>query len=728
MIYTVGQVPDSNLYTRSSFTDFLEWEKNQSEYQLDIETTMTDWWCDKELITMQFGSTEENTQWFLHWLSLNSSEKEQMKQILEDRSKKKLIHNGMFEYVVLLFHGIMIENIYDTMLAEQVIFGGQMPESGESLYSLAALMMRYFSIDMSKELQTSFSHEPITEEQVMYAVGDVQPLAALRKQQLEQLREKELEKVFELECEALLAYGDMTYNGMELNSQAWLKNLEHVEPLIEQSLKDLEAAVISDPVLYQKALELEYISEQDRLVLNWNSSQQKKQVLSWAAPELEMCTKAYLQKFLKSNTISREVDDFLFAVVDRDYGLMNEYITANYREELITYDFLIPAGKLVINWNSVTQVLPLIQAVEHKLKAMDADSMAKTTHPIISMITDYKDTLKLKTTYGESFLEKYLEPDGKIRTRFNQVVSTGRVSSSKPNMQNIPAKETVGNRYRNAFVCSPGWKYVDSDYVSQELVIIAYLSKDPVWDEALRKNQDLHSVCSELIFKNKWKEGAQEDCAYYARDGKSYAKQKCSCRKHKSMRNQIKPINFGLAYGMSEFKLAGDQKISLQEARNLISEYFSTFPKISSLLNYLGRFGVEKGYIQTIWPYFRKRYFPEWHSVPKWKIDAHRQKIEYDPTLGSIERASKNMPIQGTAADITKYSSVLIRKFINENGLRDKIKFVVQVHDQNTTICTEDIAEWWKEEMTKLMEKAALYIIPNGLLKADTNISDVWTK
>jgi DNA polymerase-1 len=209
------------------------------------------------------------------------------------------------------------------------------------------------------------------------------------------------------------------------------------------------------------------------------------------------------------------------------------------------------------------------------------------------------------------------------------------------NMQNIPAKESVGNRYRNCFIAPEGWSFVDSDYSSQELCVIAFLSKDPVWIKALERGEDLHSVCAELVYGKKWKDGAEPDCAYYHK-----SKQKCKCKKHKTMRTGVKTINFGLAYGMSAFKLARTLHIPLKEAKALIEDYFKAFPKIKVMLDFLGRYAVSHGFSRTMAPFFRKRWYPYWESAME-HIEAHIREIEYNPVLGSIERAGKNAPIQG---------------------------------------------------------------------------------
>jgi DNA polymerase I-like protein with 3'-5' exonuclease and polymerase domains len=141
----------------------------------------------------------------------------------------------------------------------------------------------------------------------------------------------------------------------------------------------------------------------------------------------------------------------------------------------------------------------------------------------------------------------------------------------------------------------------------------------------------------------------------------------------------------------------------------------------------LGGYGVQLGYIKTLAPFNRKRWFPEWDKVQD-RVEYHIKRIQYNGILGTIERASKNLPIQGSCADMMKYALVLIRRYINDNGLRHKVKLVMQVHDQATTECHKDFAEEWKEIMTRLMEKAAKLIITSGILRADTNISPVWTK
>ncbi len=384
----------------------------------------------------------------------------------------------------------------------------------------------------------------------------------------------------------------------------------------------------------------------------------------------------------------------------------------------------------MVKWSSDKDVLAVFRLVAPQMQSTGEEARVMVDRPIIKAFDKYSELQKLVNSYGQEFLDEHVDPDGKVRTNFDQVLTTGRVSSWKPNMQQIPAKDLVGNRYRNAFIPDPGYLVVDSDYSSQELVLIASYSRDEVWMKALREGKDLHSVCAEVVFAEKWKEGKGDLCEYYDehtdRDGKHWpanSQQKCKCKEHKKMRTDVKTINFGLAYGMTYFKLAATAKISKTDAKKLIDKYFASFPGIRHILDTFGRFGVDNGYIFTSPPFRRIRFYPQWEAIRD--LDDERVK---DKELAAIDRASKNQPIQGTAADMVKTSMCMMRWYIKENQLGDSIKIVAQVHDQNTTICKEELAEVWKVEFDRIMCEAAAFVLPNGLLKAETNITPVWSK
>lgn len=242
-----------------------------------------------------------------------------------------------------------------------------------------------------------------------------------------------------------------------------------------------------------------------------------------------------------------------------------------------------------------------------------------------------------------------------------QILETGRVSSRGPNMQQIPALET----YRNAFIPEDkDWVFVSSDFSAQELCIIAYGSKDPVWLQVLREGGDLHGTCAELIFGDKWiKLGDSNEVRKNTSEGKK-------------LRTHVKTLNFGLAYGMGAFSLSKQLDISEDDASELIEKYYETFPKIRGFLERIGKYGADHGHIRTYNPFRRIRHFDKWKGG------------DTDPKdMAKIVRASKNTPIQGTGADMTKLALVMVRKRLKTYP---NAKMVLTVHDEINTIAHKD--------------------------------------
>lgn len=728
-------------YERGTFDEFITWWDARPEYQFDIETDVhPQFWLLNKLISMQFGSTGDvfiPEQWFIQWSQLTPEQQQIIIDRLNKCYRRKLIHNAKFEYCILRRYGIILEHIFDTMNAEKVLRGGA--EVGD--YALADISWRYLRVIMDKTLQMAFGDDMMDDPKLLYGCTDVMYLDIIKRQQIEEADSVKLSNVMALEMEVLQAFCDTTFEGIMLDIEKWRANIEYATPIIQKAKDMMDAWLTASPfdVLAHK---LGYISHEDRVMMNLGTQHQKRtEMLKQIFPDIPGGNMPMVTKYIRENAKKVTVDQLhiLHGCSTRDYTKLHQEIVTKHRKWAISFGYLVPAGMATINWNSGDQVMPLAHLVEPKLEGLSEEAINETTHKIFRDLQDYRSALKLHSTYGEDYIHDHVQPDGKIHTNFNQIISTGRCSSSSPNMQQLPVGDKVttdfdpnGLRYRNSFICEPGWVFVDSDYVSQELVIIAYISKDPVWMDAIHNGYDLHSVCADLVYKKKWKLAAQTDCAYYRMevgpDGVlRQNKQKCKCRGHKSMRDSIKPINFGLAYGMSQFKLAGTLQITVREALALIEEYFNTFPAIGRVLEYLGNFGIEKGYITTLAPFYRRRYYPN-HNLFEDYIDAHLQNIMRIPELGRIGRQSKNHPIQGTSADIVKVAMWKVREYIRENKLRDLVKFQAQVHDQITTKCPDWYAPTWKPIFDQLMVDAGKLVIPTGILKADTQISPVWTK
>lgn len=700
---------DRTNYECADFGDFISWERMQTEYQLDIETNVTEELPSRKLKVIQFGNSE--VQWVIQWDYLTDDAVKVIKYMLEDTTKVKYIHNAMFEYTILKWFGITLENVVCTMLQEKILYTGL--DQLKGFFGLIRLVKDYVGIELNKEEQKTFDVEFLNNNQIEYAARDILYLQEINRLQRVKLEKYSLMKVADLENEAVLAFGDISVNGMLLDQDAWRANYKWAQSIVDDLFIKLTKYVKEN--LVAQVTRLNFYSVDDKLTINWKSPKQRKLVFGHLYPEMEGVTKVTIKRYASKHKIEN-----LLEYLEQEYEFLEDDLLVNHKQFLIDNNFLVEAGTLTINWGSPAQRLQLFRTILPGLASTSKDALATAHHPLVDIYKEYIRVLKLTTSFGEAFIETKVDSDGYVRTSFNQIVSTGRVSSARPNMQQIPAYKLVGNRYRNCFIAPKDWVYVSSDFNSQELVVIATISQEKVWLDALRRGEDLHSICADLVFGDKWRNAAEEGCAYMAK------KQKCKCDAHGVMRTTIKTINFGLAYGASAHKIATVMQISLEEAEAIVKIYFEVFPKLENKLTQLGAFGMIKGYIITPPPYNRRRWFKE-GPQSKALVQEHLDG-DYKFKLGIIERASKNMPIQGGSGDMTKLALVKIRTHINHNKLNDKVKLSMQVHDQIDTICHKDYAEVWQKDMTTIMEAAAKVVIPSGLLTSETNITEKWTK
>ena len=624
----IGPDRQFSKFSSASIEECVEYCASKRILGVDTETEGLSF-ITKKMIMFQIGDMDRQYVIDTRFQSIES-----LRDVLESETIVKVFHNAKFDYKFIRAVGICTENVWDTFLVEKILHCGK----DNVRFSLAHVVKRYLNKTLTKEVRSQFvglTGQPFTDSQVLYGAKDVVYLLGIVEHQQEKLDKYNLNDVAQLENDAVLAFSDIEYEGLNINQSEWLEISAEVEINMDKVEKDMDETLVTD---------------------------------------------AKFQSF-----VSNYVQGDLFTAF----------------EEL---------RKIDVKWSSPKQALEVFRVLIPDLEKVDAKFLYKhrKKHPLIPAYMKYKEQAKVVSSYGKKFLEN-VHSDGKIHTSFNQILNTGRVSSSEPNMQQMPAS----NRFRNCIKAPEGWVFVSSDYSSQELNVIAYGSQDPVWLEALKKSQDLHSVCASLVYGDKWIDAAKDDCAYIK------SKAKCNCPEHKSLRTKVKTVNFGLAYGMGPNKLADTLEISLGEAKELIERYFKVFPNIGSFLTKLEKFGVKYGYARTYPPYNRRRWFSEWFNG-----------IGAEPSLkgisGTIGRAAKNTPIQGSSADMTKLALVFIRDFIRKNNV--PVKIVMTVHDQIDTVCSCEYAETWRVKMTELMEEAAIKVIPNGLLKAETNISECWEK
>ena len=303
-------------------------------------------------------------------------------------------------------------------------------------------------------------------------------------------------------------------------------------------------------------------------------------------------------------------------------------------------------------------------------------------YTIVANVLEYRTLTKLKSTYGEG-LVAFIKPDGRIHGEFNQTVTaTGRISSSQPNLQNIPIRMEIGRQIRKVFVPKDGCVFLDADYSQIELRVLAHMSGDEKLIDAYRSAEDIHTMTASQVFHVPVDMVTPE------------------------MRRNAKAVNFGIIYGISSFGLSNDLSISVSEAKQYIDSYFHTYPKIKTFLDNLVQSAKDKGYSETILG--RKRPIPDLSSK--------------NFRLRSFgERVAMNAPIQGTAADIMKIAMIRVFNELYSRNLKSRL--ILQVHDELLIETYKDEVDEVKSILEEAMTKAVELKVP---LMIETGEGDNW--
>jgi DNA polymerase-1 len=281
----------------------------------------------------------------------------------------------------------------------------------------------------------------------------------------------------------------------------------------------------------------------------------------------------------------------------------------------------------------------------HYSTAADVLTRLKDEHEVVGLILEHRQLDKLKSTYVDA-LPRLVNPQtGRLHTSFNQTGTvTGRISSSEPNLQNIPIRTELGREVRRAFVAEEGWKLLSADYSQVELRILAHISKDPGLLEAFDRQEDIHASTAAAVLGIPLGEVTSD------------------------MRRMAKTVNFGLLYGQGAYGMSQTASVTQEEAARFIESYFARFPGVRGYMEEIVSQARAQGYVETLQG--RRRYFPE--LAPDSKAPQHVQ--------AAAERMAINMPIQGTAADIIKIAMIRLHRALAEQGLRGRMN--LQVHDE----------------------------------------------
>ena len=364
-----------------------------------------------------------------------------------------------------------------------------------------------------------------------------------------------------------------------------------------------------------------------------------------------------------------DLSDTIRQLEQRIYAAAGQQFNINSPKQLgkvLFEDLGLPHGKKTkTGWSTNADVL-------EKLK----------DHPLVADVLTYRQYAKLKSTYADGLL-KVIDPDGRIRTSFQMTVTaTGRLSSTEPNLQNIPTRTDLGSKMREMFVAAPGHVLVDADYSQIELRLLAHISGDEAMQQAFLSGEDFHTVTAARVF-------------HVPQDQVTH-----------QMRSRAKAVNFGIVYGISAFSLSQDIGVTVAEAKEYMERYFATYTGVRQYMEQVVSQARERGYVETLW--HRRRALPELKSS--------------NFNMRSFgERVALNMPIQGTAADIIKLAMVRVHSRLAREGLAARL--IMQVHDELIVECPEEEAPRVEALLQQEMQGVAELSVP---LLAEAHTGHNW--
>jgi len=527
------------------------------------------------------------------------------KDILEGDKQLKLLQNVVYDYKVLKVNfGIELNRIYDTMLAEQLLYLGLHPKA-----SLGHLVAKYLHMNMPKDTATSFSdyNQEYKDYQLRYAANDVSVLRDIFNAQLPKLQSDGLMRAAKLEFDFIKPLAEMELNGMLLDIPQWLGIID--------------------------------------------------------------------EKVSERNMLRIQLNDVFESTIDQ------------------TTLF----GVSLLNLGSPIQVTQGLRKLGVYVESTDVKELNKhKKHPVVKLLLDYRKYEKFITTYGEPMIDRIHPVTGRLHTQFRQMVDTGRMSSSNPNLQNIPKQQ----KYRSCFIARPGYKLITCDMSAAELRIIANLSKDPLWIKIFNEGGDLHTISAAGIYN------ISEDAVVADKKLDDDDPNK------RNYRNNSKPISFGLAYGLSEHGLSLRLGISKEEAKLMIDNYFKQYPGVKRFLEDSGRNAVRNRYSTSISG--RRRYY----ALPD----------PSDPTFktarGAVERQGKNMPIQAANADAIKQAMVYVLERIKGYDA----KLLLTVHDEVIVEARDDQVNELKLIVEQSVKDGFDSFFDLVKMEAEAGVEDHWVK
>ena len=647
-------------YTLATIEECLEYVSTRSVLGLDIETTRK---YNKYLKIegldphtsdiVMLQIGDEEEQYIIDTRNVDIT---LILPILTDPEIMLVGHNIKFEYKhILSKYGVRINNLYDTMLAEKILTNGYF-----LLVSLKDLLKRYLNIDVDKTIRLQFltiGSRPFTDNEIKYGAEDIELPLKIRKIQLEKLQQENLFNCAKLEFRFVSALAEIEYNGINFNSEKWLETYEENLISYGEKIEQLDDFVLNN---YSTSKfvdrQLALFSTGFTCDIKWSSSKQVVEFFKY----LGYCPKAVSKttKKLSYTVEAKEVESLL-----TQEGIPEEVIT------------------------------------------------------FIKLYLRSKEVEQSVTTFGKKFLKHVNPITGRIHSNFNQIVRTGRISSSSPNNQNIPSND----RFRRAFDSPEGKVIVNADYSGQENIVLANKALDPdilrFYDEGLG---DMHCFVASKLFNISIEDFLE---AKQKKDDKIPLN---DYEKDLLFKRQIaKSAGFALAYGGDGHTIAKNLGIPKKQGEKVYNDYFKAFPGLLTYFEINKRASLKQGYILIDNVTRRKFYYKDIKAL--WAAEYRGDYKTINRLKGQMERASQNYPIQGESGSITKYATVLLYDWLLANKLQEEIKIVLLVHDEINLEVTESYKDLAAEKLSFFMEEAGKVWCKRVPLKADSVISDYWT-
>lgn len=731
-------------------------------FGLDLETNVTETFVDRYIRTAQLGNKE--VQYVIDLMAIAGSYSglvasqshyganadlllgpviKVLKKAIESHKIIKVGQGLQFEYEMLRWNlGLRLTGLFCTMLAEKSIFAGLVHFMQSGFWAMENLVKRYTRLNMAvNDLGKSFgTDQPLTLEQIEYCALDVRLPLAVRIGQLRILEAEGLLRSAQIEFDAISPFGDMHLNGVLLAEEPWRDIINDVLHKKGMVVEALDRVLI--PIVGRKGVTDEDKARALAIEAKWRDCPSK-------TPEDRRVRAAFRKEYM---ALRKHISERA-----KDGGKCQGNAFLNYSSpKQLTAAMLKLGYKKSEIPNTADDTLKKLAKYPGMTAKIAFETCQQLTSnasgmllklPLVDLLRLYRSLEKSLTTYGEIWVLSLDKKDaegnhglvnpvtGRIHSNISQFgAATGRTSSSNPNIQNIPR----GSAYRSSFVARPGYKLLTIDYNGCELRILAVSAQEREWLDAFEKGWDVHSVGAEILYGQKWKDGAEPGCAYYAEH------QKCKCKVHKELRGYVKAVNFGIAYGKGAAALAEELGISKEAGYALLDLYKKAFPTVTKYLEGAGRdakallmtrtmSGRRRRWLRPTWERAKILVEKDLNKGKKKKGEAEKpKKIATSAQISkrlkgmfaSIEREGKNCPIQGTNADLAKIAMYLIWLRLEEFGAF----FYNMVHDELVIECPDETADACYEFCSKTMTLAGVELIPGIVMETEGTINQKWEK